>query len=89
MKFADWLLWSHPELDGKVVLDARYELLSSDEIRRLVLFGAGSATDRPLGSPGIYVLDPTTEQHAITALRPRVHVVYDTDRVFVAEALDR
>ncbi len=62
---------------------------SGDEIRRLVLFGAGSGTDRPLGRPSIYVLDPTTEQHAITALRPRVRVVYDTDRVFVAEVLHR
>jgi hypothetical protein len=86
IKFADWLIWKHPDLAGKVVLDARYELLSGAEIKRLTLFAAGSGVDTPLGSPTVYVLDPATDKHAVAALRPHVHVVYDTDDVFVADA---
>jgi hypothetical protein len=89
LKFADWLMWAHPDLEGKLVLDARYELLTSDEIKRLVLFGFGTGVDRPLGQPAVYVLDPATDDHAIAALRRHVRVVYDTDRVFVAQAVNR
>jgi hypothetical protein len=87
--FADWLLWTHPELEGKVVLDARYELLTSEEVKRLVLFGLGSGVGAPLGRPTVYVLDPSTEDHAIAALRQHVRVLYDGDRVFIAQALTR
>jgi hypothetical protein len=87
IKFADWLLWTYPGLEGKVVFDARYELLTSSEVKRLTLFSAGSGVDVPLGQPTVYVLDPATDEHAIAALRPHVRVVYDTDQVFVAHAL--
>jgi hypothetical protein len=36
--FADWLLWSRPELTGRVALDARFELLSDAQVKRLVRF---------------------------------------------------
>jgi hypothetical protein len=36
--FADWLLWSRPELTGRIAVDARFELLSTDQVRRLVRF---------------------------------------------------
>jgi hypothetical protein len=89
VKFADWLMWAHPELEGKVVFDARYELLTNDEVKRLVLFGLGTGVDAPLDRPTMYVLDPSTDERAIDALRPHVHVLYDTDRVFVANAAGR
>jgi hypothetical protein len=85
IQFADWLMWARPDLEGKIVLDARYELLKTEEVKRLVLFGLGSGVDIPLGHPSVYVLDPGTDDHAITALRPHVHVLYDTDHVFVAD----
>jgi hypothetical protein len=85
IQFADWLMWTRPDLEGKIVLDARYELLKSEEVKRLVLFGLGSGVDIPLGHPSVYVLDPGTDDHAIAALRPHVHVLYDTDHVFVAD----
>ena len=84
IKFADWLMWAHPNLEGKLVLDARYELLTVGELRRLVLFGLGTGVDVPLGRPTVYVLDPGTDEHAIAALRPDVHVLYDSDHAFVA-----
>jgi hypothetical protein len=36
--YADWLLWSRPELTGRVAVDARFELLSSAQVKRLVRF---------------------------------------------------
>jgi hypothetical protein len=87
--FADWLMWEHPDLQGKVVLDARYELLTGSEVKRLTLFSVGSGVDAPVGNPSVYVLDPNTDKHAIAALRPNVRVVYDTDLVFVADAVTR
>jgi hypothetical protein len=36
--YADWLLWSRPDLTGRVALDARFELLSSFQVKRLVRF---------------------------------------------------
>jgi hypothetical protein len=85
IKFADWLMWAHPDLEGKLVLDARYELLRGAEVKRLALFSLGAGVDMPLGRPTVYVLDPGTDEHAIAALRPHLRVLYDTDHVFVAD----
>jgi hypothetical protein len=82
--FADWLLWTQPRLEGKVVFDVRYELLHPSEVKRLALFDAGSRTDAPLGRPVAYVLDPNVEEDAIEGLRPDVRTVYNTDRAVVA-----
>jgi hypothetical protein len=84
ISFADWLLWTHPELAGKVVFDVRYELLHAAEVKQVVLFDAGSQTDVPLGRPVAYVLDPKLEKDAVKGLRPDVRTVYKTDHAVVA-----
>jgi hypothetical protein len=38
--YADWLLWSHPELSGRVAFDARFELLSKTQLKRIAAFQA-------------------------------------------------
>jgi hypothetical protein len=86
IQFADWLLWTHPELSGKVVFDVRYELLHAAEVKRLVLFDAGSQTRSPLGRPVAYLLDPNSEKDAVKGLRPDVRTVYNTDHAVVAVA---
>ena len=35
VRFADWLLWTRPELAGRIAYDARFELLSSTELEQL------------------------------------------------------
>jgi hypothetical protein len=35
VRFADWLLWTRPELAGRIAFDARFELLSNNELDRL------------------------------------------------------
>jgi hypothetical protein len=48
--FADWLLWTHPELAGRVAFDARFELLTPVQLERAARFlgrsGAWAATAR-------------------------------------------
>lgn len=88
IQFADWLLWAHPELAGKVVFDVRYELLKSSEVKRLVLFDNGSQVDTPLGRPVAYILDPDIEKDAVKGLRPDVRTVYNTEHAVVAVARD-
>jgi hypothetical protein len=41
--YADWLLWSHPELGGRVAFDARFELLTKAELKRVADFQAQAA----------------------------------------------
>ena len=36
--FADWLLWTHPELAGRVAFDARFELLTPFQLERAARF---------------------------------------------------
>ena len=35
VRYADWLLWTRPELAGRIAYDARFELLSSKELEQL------------------------------------------------------
>ena len=84
IEFADWLLWTHPELAGKVVFDVRYELLPASEVKRLVLFDAGSGPIRRSARPAAYVLDPDVEKTRVKGLRPDVRTVYKTDHAVVA-----
>jgi hypothetical protein len=38
--YADWLLWSRPQLAGRVAFDSRFELLTSAQVRHLTYFEA-------------------------------------------------
>lgn len=82
-EFADWLLWEHPELAGRVAFDVRYELLDQPEVRRIVLFDAGSGLGDPLTRPGVFILDPKRVRHAVDGLRATVRTVYKTDHAVV------
>ena len=37
-RYADWLVWKHPELAGRIAYDIRFELLSSAQIERIANF---------------------------------------------------
>jgi hypothetical protein len=83
-RFSDWLLWTHPELDGRIAVDLRYELLTAPEVKRLVLFDNGSGLDEPLVDARVFILDPLTEGEALKGLRPDVRTAYETAHTLVA-----
>jgi hypothetical protein len=58
LTYADWLLWNRPELAGHVLFDARLELLSDSELRRILRFQSQTGADwRPAaGAARLFVL---------------------------------
>jgi hypothetical protein len=63
--YADWLLWSRPELTGRVAYDARFELFSAAQLQRIARFqnrvGDWLKTARGYN---VFVLDPRKD-HAL------------------------
>lgn len=59
-RFADWILWHQPSLRGRILFDIRFELLSGDELRRIVRFNlqAGDDWRAAAGGARLVVLDP-------------------------------
>jgi hypothetical protein len=87
--FADWLLFEHPELSGRVAYDVRYELLTEAELQRIADFSAQVGTDWTRAARGyrLLVLDPRLEhgaiayyvglRHAVTRYRDKWIVVLE------------
>jgi hypothetical protein len=85
-RFADWLVLRHPELRGRIAFDGRFELLTAEELRRIVAFrvrviGSLRAT-RPYA---LLVLDPATETKVAQTLLadPSRTVLYRDSHVIV------
>lgn len=58
-RYADWLLFGHPRLEGRVPFDIRYELLTPAELRRFRRFRDQVGEDwwRSMGDARLIVLD--------------------------------
>jgi hypothetical protein len=70
-QFADWLLFEHPELAGRVAYDIRYELLRRSDLRAVVDFRKERGRLWPqlaLGY-GVLVLDPSGDRGAVSLFR--------------------
>jgi hypothetical protein len=84
--FADWLLWSRPSLAGRVAFDARFELLSRTQIRRIAEFQA-RAGDWLSTARGyrVFVLDPRSDHSLERSLMRRLpaRVVFSSPQVVV------
>jgi hypothetical protein len=84
--YADWLIWSRPELSGRVAYDARFELLSTTQLQRIARFqgrvGNWLTTARGYR---VFVLDPRSdhalERSLLHALPARV--VFSSPQVVV------
>jgi hypothetical protein len=68
--YADWLLWNVPGLAGRVAFDARFELLSSAQLRSIAHFRNQSSPNWIQVARGyrLLVLDPDKERPAIRAV---------------------
>jgi hypothetical protein len=65
--YADWLIWSHPSLAGRVAFDSRFELLTDSEMASVVDFHA-AAGDWRATAVGYRVLVLSTTHDAPASL---------------------
>jgi hypothetical protein len=86
--YADWLLWSQPELSGRVAYDARFELLSTGELHRLALLqGRSGDWLRTVSGYRVFVLDARSDAPLERSLvhRLRARVVFSSPQVVVLQ----
>ncbi|HEX6701924.1 MAG TPA: hypothetical protein VF101_14450 [Gaiellaceae bacterium] len=87
-RYADWLVLDHPELRGRIAFDGRFELLTADELKKIVEFRL-----RIVGSQTVtrgyrlLVLDPTSEKKVADTLlaNPSRHVLYRGDVIVIRQ----
>lgn len=81
VRFADWLLWRAPTLQGRIANDARFELLTAAQMRRLQSALAAVGPDWKQGFQGfrLIVLDRRYSPQAVAGLlqEPGHRVLYD------------
>jgi hypothetical protein len=86
--YADWLLWSRPELTGRIAFDSRFELLSHAQAKRLVLFepraGNWLATTRGYS---VFVLGRDSDRELARALVRQLpaRVVFRSPQIVVLQ----
>jgi hypothetical protein len=87
-QWADWLLWEDPQLEGRIAFDARVELLTEAQVKRMTVFSATSLLARQvLRRYAIVVASKGNEPDAYRALRREGPVVYDDGNVLVVSSL--
>jgi hypothetical protein len=74
-RYADWLLFEHPNLRGRVAYDIRFELYTSRELRGIYDFTLqrGLAWRRIATGYDVFVLDPTQQKSVIRFYARRLH----------------
>jgi hypothetical protein len=88
--FADWLLFEHSSLDGRVSSDIRYELLSDAQLERIAAFESQSGTDWRVAASGYRLLVLSPSEPAVTYYREGgARTLYADGRVVVLEATAR
>lgn len=84
--YTDWLLWTRPELSGRLAFDARLELLSASQLRRLSRFEARSGDwVKSIRGYRVFVLDPASDRAIERALVQRMaaRVAFSSRQVVV------
>ncbi len=67
IRYADWLLWERPRLAGRVVYDARLELLGRGRLDQLYRW-TNRASNAALAGSQVLVLDPRDEPSGLDEL---------------------
>jgi hypothetical protein len=91
-RYADWLVLEDPGVAGRLAFDGRFELLTTEQLKRIVEFRARTEGAKSvLRGYGLYVLDPASERKvALELLRsPSRYVVYGDAHVIVIRQLPR
>ena len=67
--YADWLVWTHPGLAGRVAFDTRFELLDTHQLKQIQDFRSRIGNWRTIPSGySVLVLSGTDEKKAIAGL---------------------
>ena len=68
--YADWLVWTHPQLSGRIAFDARFELLTNRQLVSLFDFRTGVGVGWHAAADGydVLVLSGRDEARAISRL---------------------
>jgi hypothetical protein len=86
-KYADWLLWRDAALRGKVAYDARFELLTHTELKRVAELGGVIGLDWKRNARGyrLLVLDEATTDRTVKAFKrePGVRTLFEGDDALV------
>jgi hypothetical protein len=86
-EFADWLLWKVPVLSGRVAFDARFELMTTEELHAVARFRQRNSANRLALAAGfrLFVLDAGSERPAIRAVlrEPGARALYRDSHVAV------
>jgi len=88
-KYADWLLFEHPELAGRVAYDVRFELLTESQLTRVARFRLQQGPDwlRVADGYRVFVLDRMSDAGVIRQLtrEQSAHVAYRDRYIAVVE----
>ncbi len=83
-EWGDWLMWSHPKLQGRLAFDARVELLSSPQVKKMAVFSATNLLVPQVRKHyGIIVVSKNNDPDAYRLLRREGPVAYDDGNVLV------
>jgi hypothetical protein len=64
--FADWLVWSHPNLSGRIAFDSRFELLNDRQLRSIVEFRARVGDWQKIADGySVFVLDAAGDEKEV------------------------
>jgi len=87
-QWSDWLLWQDPQLEGRMAFDARVELLSEAQVKRMTVFSATALlVPQVLRRYAIVVVSKGNDPDAYRVLRHRGPVAYDDGKVLVVSSL--
>lgn len=86
-RFADWLLFEQPSLQGKVAYDVRFELLSARQLRGIFNFTSqlGPSWRKAAEGYDLLVLDPIQQESVVSFYIRRLHAraIYRDRQVIV------
>jgi hypothetical protein len=84
--YADWLLWQHPELRGRIAFDVRFELLGDRGLKDVVHLqqAAGANWNRPFTGYRLALWSRSANPELVASLlaAPGTHVLARADGVY-------
>ena len=87
-QWTDWLLWEDPQLEGRMAFDARVELLTEAQVKRMTVFSATALLVPQIRRRyPILVVSKSNEPDAYRVLRREGPVLFDDGNVLVVSTL--